>query len=448
MKITLLVTGIIVLLSMYYMQFNETKRKKNLILGVTLPLGEDDVVTAVIARFKREMLLSLVILSLSLLAMWFLDEDWLLFVYMVWILLAIALPFVPVARGNRALLARKREQNWGNVQSSVRAVDLKLMQAPAKTLSPLYFLPALLLCLVPLLVQWLQGELRPSAYLSSLTMLPIVLLMYVLYRVSMRQRADLFGSTALSSALTQVRRYNWSKMYLYLSYSVAALSLAMVLSEVHALLSLILVLVVCLFLTVISLRIEMTVRRAQQTLTAQVQEAILDEDDHWLWGSFYINPHDNRLFVPMRVGVNLSVNFAKPAGKVLAVLTAAIMLSLPFLGAWFLIEARTPLRLELSETTLTAQHTGAYEIALSDITHVELLETLPRSSRTWGTGTDTLLKGEFYSSAYGSSTYCLDPRFAPFLLIQTAEKTYLFGTRDTTQLTDIYAILQTGGYGR
>ena len=57
-----------------------------------------------------------------------------------------------------------------------------------------------------------------------------------------------------------------------------------------------------------------TARRAQRALTAgREQAALVDEDDCWIWGLFYCNPNNNRLFVSERVGMGLAMNLARPA---------------------------------------------------------------------------------------------------------------------------------------
>ena len=56
------------------------------------------------------------------------------------------------------------------------------------------------------------------------------------------------------------------------------------------------------------------------------------EDDYWMWGFIYNNPNDNHLMVNYRVGIGMSVNIAKPAGKILMGFAALSIALMPFIG--------------------------------------------------------------------------------------------------------------------
>ena len=51
-----------------------------------------------------------------------------------------------------------------------------------------------------------------------------------------------------------------------------------------------------------------------------------DDDDNWIFGMFYYNPNDSRLNVEKRFGYGATINIAHPAGKVIAVITALLLL--------------------------------------------------------------------------------------------------------------------------
>ena len=168
---------------------------------------------------------------------------------------------------------------------------------------------------------------------------------------------------------------------------------------------------------------------------------------------FYYDPNDSHLMVNARVGLNATVNLARPAGKIIMLLTAALLL-MPLVGVWLMGEERAPVTLALTDTALVAAHSGTrYQIPLEDIEEAELLTELPAIRRVAGTAMDTVDKGRWRCDEYGTLTVCLDPRTGPWLLVKTEETTWLVGAGDGTAgavYTDLIARLagQTAPAGR
>ena len=181
----------------------------------------------------------------------------------------------------------------------------------------------------------------------------------------------------------------------------------------------------------------------QERLTADSGiDFYVDEDDKWLWGIFYYNPHDNRLIINNRVGMNTTINLAKRSGKIFMAATALILLALPLLGVWMDHLETTPVSLTVTDAAVIAIHTGnEYEIPLDTITQVEYIDALPSIRRVAGTGMDTVQKGN-YKTPWGSARVCLDPRTGPYLHIVTADsKHYLLGSSDKAETESVYAAL-------
>jgi len=64
-------------------------------------------------------------------------------------------------------------------------------------------------------------------------------------------------------------------------------------------------------------------------LSVQAQRLLADAPDapHYRWGVFYVNPQDDRLWVPKRIGTGLTLNFAKPSAKWVMLLIMAPILA-------------------------------------------------------------------------------------------------------------------------
>jgi hypothetical protein len=170
-----------------------------------------------------------------------------------------------------------------------------------------------------------------------------------------------------------------------------------------------------------------------------------DDDDYWLFGLFYYNPTDSRLLVNSRAGMNMTVNLAKKAGKIIMSLSVLAVLSMPFLGIWLWKEEITPPRLILNKTELISVHTREqYVIQLDMIESMELIDTLPSMIRVGGTSMNNLLKGNFRSEEYGASRVCLRPLAPPFLVIKSEGKTYILNDSDSDETIWVYTYLNFG----
>ena len=250
------------------------------------------------------------------------------------------------------------------------------------------------------------------------------------YPLVFRQRLDaLDADQTLTAALTRVRRYNWTKCWLLMSYLTAAYSLAVWSTGSSMGWYLVWTGLYTVGLLVASLQTEFAARRAQRRLTlGRTEMPLVDEDDYWIWGMFYYNPNNTHLMVNERVGMGMSMNLARPAAKWLMGITAALVLLLPLLGVWLMAEEFLPIEWTLEDGTLTvSQALTTYRVDLDQVTGAELLEELPPCRRVAGTGLENLLKGGFTVEGYGSAKFCLNPKEPPFLVLETADQTYFFG---------------------
>ena len=122
----------------------------------------------------------------------------------------------------------------------------------------------------------------------------------------------------------------------------------------------------------------------------------------------------------------------------MAVFTIVVLLAMLPLCGWLVAEEMTTVDLSCTEELVIVRHVGTtYEVPLAEVTHAELLDELPPSSRIWGTGMERLLKGSFSVEGYGAATFCLDPHDPPFLVLKTEETTYFFSGNDVEAIFDI-----------
>lgn len=433
-NLTILSAMYLALPLMYIMMRNNAVVKKGIVLSVTLPAEalKDPDVQACCQAFRKELKITFWVLTAVLLPCIFLP--WFsvtLTVSMVWLLIALILPFWVYGKSYKKLLALKRCRGWQTSTAGQTVVELCPMKLP-KPINPGWFVPPMILSVLPLLSNILDEPDPSSAMTLNITAAACLFataLSLVFYGLIYRQRTDAVNDDRdLTAALTRVRRYNWNKFWLLSAWLTASYSLAVWLFGDSMMWYLIWTLVYSIVLLVASVQTEFAARRAQQRLTQnRLTAPTVDEDEYWLWGQIYYNPNNNHTFVNERVGIGMSMNMARPAGKMLMGFCVLLLLAMPLMGVWFMAEEFTPVTMTFTGNAVVMKHIGEeYTVELKDVTRAELLTALPETHKMVGTNMKNLLKGNFSVEGIGSAKLCLDPNDEEFLILETAEETYLF----------------------
>ena len=441
-------------LIIFFVLRNETKPKKNLILGVTLPHDkrEDPAVAGTVKRFLVLEDIILFLLLLLIVPQFFFRYDSIVMTwFMGWLIVAIILPFFPYAAGNRKLRELKRQNGWFGASTGVTLVDMKIAVTPKKLLSAWVFIPAFLLTLAPVIhtlaTQRGRDEFWPMLCVYA-TMSVMIAVYYWLYRIINRQRAEVVdGNTPLSAALTQVRRYNWNKSWVWIVWLTSLFDLAMWLLYESAVAVILLAVAYSAALLAAVLRAEFKTRRMQQRLTGESgSELYTDDDDKWLLGLAYYNRNDIHAIVNRRTGIGMTLNLARVPGRIVIVFTALILLSMPLVGVLMMRSEFTPVSLRTDGNQIIAMHTrDEYKIDIDSVTSAYLLDKLPEGTRTNGTAMKTVLKGSFRFDGIGDCRLCLDPRIPPFLVVTAGGRTYILGSSNIDETRDMYmAVLSRG----
>ena len=417
---------------------NETKFKKNLSMGVTLPqeAREDSEVLAILDSFKKQLTLATVLVTLIALPCMFISKaGTAMTIWMIWLLFAMVIPYVPYVTHHKKLKQLKEERGWKQATSTTRVVELSGAVYNIKWMSPVIFFVPLALSLLPILFD----KAMALIYIIDAAM---VLFCWFAYRYLYRNKAELVDDNiALTEALTRIRRQSWGQVWLACAWFMAILSfIMMLLTDWSDSLALFTVLAFSAVFVFGTLYIEMRTRKLQEQLTAQCgTDFYVDEDDYWIWGQFYYNPNDNRLLINNRTGVNTTVNLAKRSGQIFMGATLVLLLCMPFLGVWMDKLDNTPVGIELTSEAIISTHTGVeYEVPLDSITYMEYVAEKPKLKRTAGTGMENVLKGRF-GTPWGSASICVDPNTLPYIYLETEDgKRYLFGDSDRANTEAVY----------
>lgn len=401
----------------YIMLRNMSKRQKGLLLGVTLPPEADALpeVQAIVKQYRTRLgTLCLVCAALSVPLAFVQETAIALTLWMLFFLAGLALPYLPLLRANAKLKALKKAHGWQG--SGCRMVDTGASAfALPKPIGLWTLLVPLVLCLLPMALPGLPRGLMLVCGIDA----ACVLLLWGLGRWTFRRREDMVTEdSARNQTLLRVRRLYWDRFWRLNLWAMALLNLFLILGYRSEAAILGGTLGFTVLLVAATLWMELSVRRAQAALT-ETAPIVADEDDAWLGGIFYYNPTDKRFLVAKRIGLGSTVNLGTWAGKLYYAFVGLVLVVCLAIGPIFGIVDSIPVRLELSGSApvcLVASHgqSEKYRLDTDAITDVQLRDTLPDAARTWGTGMDHYLQGDFYVIGEGNARFCLDPTKSVF----------------------------------
>lgn len=359
--------------------------------------------------------------------------------YMLWILFVIIVTNVVYAMHNTRLRQVKARNGWDSKKANTLTVDIKSINMDYRQVHIAAFVPAIL---IPLIFIFFDRDFCPVYIMFA----ALSLFYAFAYKYLYRNKSEMVDSnTKLTMVLTQIRRYSWKKIWLVNTYANVLFALAMFISKENMLISGIIFAVAILIVIFYCYKIELLLRKKQEKLTQFLEDDFyVDDDDHWIWGLFYYNKNDSKLIVNKRVGINTSVNIAKPFGKILAAIALVTLLGLPFLGVYISSDIKAPIVMDVkNQHLLVDRGSDSYDIKIDNISQIVLLDELPDNLRKInGLNADSVYSGEYSARDYGNVEVCLDPGIKPYMMVSTKSgEKYIFGTRKYEDTKRIYKII-------
>lgn len=425
---------------------------KNIILETTLPEDKlnDPQVLALRKKFKKRLLQMGFLFSIISLPMLLIPYDSiLLLLFLVLLFGYLGATYYLQITYIRKMTALKIQNGW-ELPTKPLLVDTKLIITKNQQMLSLgWFLPAILVTAV-------SGYFSLQVLTNSLAFLLITIFIllifiggyYVIFHLPVK---PLTSDSTINQQFNDLMRHHWSVLLALSAFVLSPISflpaLTMVLPYEQAM-YLVLAYFILLFAYVTFIFYYLfTMRKKQDHLILQATDYRYSGDDqYWRYG-IYINPNDQRLMVPDRVGMNLSINLGRPMGKIIMALTGILLVGV-------LIFATFPLFLNdfsnqtfAAEVTdkkvnLSAPLTETRTIPIAEIHSVTLINKLPNKRiRVMGTATQHYLTGEF--TVDGQDAYLLvytDSQ--PILEIKTTDKTYYFSSKKANLTKQAYTEIE------
>ena len=161
-----------------------------------------------------------------------------------------------------------------------------------------------------------------------------------------------------------------------------------------------------------------------------------DGDSHLVWGMFYNNPSDSKVFKKM-ANLTFTLNYGHRIGRIINV-SGIIMTFVGFsLCLWSIFIEHTPLRLRVEDHQIIATHLyEEHTIDIRDITHIELLEEPPSNyviNQFYSSS-----KGTIQDKSQGKATFFMVPTNSYFVAITTDDSLYFLSTTRDQRTLEFY----------
>lgn len=177
--------------------------------------------------------------------------------------------------------------------------------------------------------------------------------------------------------------------------------------------------------------------QSQKLNNMEGSEAALEDDKFWIWGIFYHNPKEKKLFVKSRFTNGFTLNYAKLSARCINTSFLLLWYSGLVLCIWSVFMEYTPIKLSLNENKIIAsQLREEYTFDLDSINSIHLLEESPIQLIT-----DDFLyfvKGTYEVEDYGFCTFFMVPTNTYFIHIKTDTGGYLLSSYKDEETLNFY----------
>lgn len=460
-KIILGVSVLPVLLIMYFVLKGMGKEQNNTLFGISLwqDALKDERVQKVMVDYKKELNRWTLFFLFSQIPVYLSPYfSIMMILWMVWLFAVIIFINIPYVQGNKKMKKLKTEyqmehgenkQNYTYIEvTAAEGEKPKYFQKSTCIACALGFIPAVL---AVILDKTVNSPATPDLWVAELVLLSMALVgvcsLWATHYYN-RQPVKVYAAESqVNIQFSRIEKYQWNRSFCAMGWMGVIFNGLMLagfyLDSAYMTGFIIIICTLYCLIPLVFFGMSWYVIQKQRRKLFEGKELLLSEDDeNWIWGMFYYNKNDNRLWVDKKVGIGFTANMAKKSMIVLEVVTIALVVVLCFgTGILCAMDEFTPIKLQYEEKQLTALHwKEEYQIEKDDIASVTLLDEVPSMSRTNGTGMKTVYKGKWYSREYQRRfKVCINPEAEPILMIETTDGTwYLLGDSKPEQTEEIY----------
>ncbi len=438
---------------LYFVLRSEGKAKNGHCFGTTMKPEQiaDPEIQSLISRYQKTLKRYVIVMALLPIETFFLPYFSIVYtIWMLWLMAVIVVPFIPYVKASRAVKAYKAARGWEQEEREKVLVELKAAGV-IRCVHLLPFLPPIVLSAGAAVCSlFLPG----SGELSALvfTVIAFAVCTFLFYGVAVwmdRQKTEVISTDSeVNLNYARARKHIWKNMWLVLAWMNAFFTIVMAIWLARFDRAGAWLLWGAVGYTIFSLLPVVAALYAigQVNVRYQALREVEDGSDaHWyLGGLIYSNKQDRHILVAKRYGIGTTFNMGHPVGFGITAFCAALLLLLvPGSCLLVLVEEFTPVALAVEQDMLVAEHWKVeYEIPLTEIVSVELVEEHPSWSKVNGSGMEHLAKGTFRIRNEGNVEVCMDPQNGEFLRLETADGTYWLSDADDEGTLAVYQALK------
>lgn len=453
-QIIFLVTIYPVLLILYFVMSGVGEAKNGYSFGLRMKAEwmKEEAVQGIVQQYRRELRNMAITLAVIPLVTFFVPYMSVSFtIWMFWMLAVIMVPMIPYARAYNRMRKLKQEKGWKKQGRERNLTEIKNI-GKVRRVTLLPFLPPIIISVAAAiwsLLQFRGSELE--GLVGCVIIFALVTILFYAVAVWMdRQKIEVISDDSdVNLNYARARKNIWKNLWLMVAWVNTLFTIFLVADLYVDTLMVGGILIGTIVYTIVTILLILWAWKKILNVDAryQVKRDIAgeeDDDDYWLWGMFYYNKKDKHVMVSQRVGIGTTMNLATPAGMGLTIFGCAVLiLVVPLSCIWLILEEFTPTQLAVKENVLVAEHLDVeYEIPVSDMESVTLIDETPSWSKVNGTGMDQLCKGTFHIRNVGDCEVFLNPQNAVFLQIETADTIYYMSGPEDAITEAIYEELQ------
>lgn len=453
MALSLMPTGIIVFIIMYVLGLNS----RRFLFGVRADseFRKSEAALKAIKDYKKQMWIMFAVSMVLTIPPFFLKGASLPYAYwMFWFCLMLVAASVPFGRQNAKLKEAKRELYGEKNKESNEGTPIYAELVTVRTIKAVTFLPQLILGFVLAISPFIslffkQKDSYFELYAITFVTLFITLIVFSIVAVLMdRMKVSVIsGDSALNQNYARAKKKVWKDIWVVLSWIMIALMIALVIIVrlpytnglfISYILAATLIPLIPFFVVMSKLN------KIEKAYNGSIDVKFdADDDKYWIWGQFYYNPHDSRAMIEKRYGTGATMNMGSKSGKVITVMCALILFSIPLSAVWMIITEKTPMHVEIKDDMLvTYQLTTKYKVPVDSVRDVTVIEGAPKAYKISGTGLDTFQSGLWNTKEYGKVRMYMNPKNNKFLMFSDGEYTYIvsgYNDEETVATADLLA---------
>ena len=340
-KVIMFVCIVPTVILMYMLGFSKNPGRKKMILGVRdnpkfhEGEGQKKFEAIVDSARKGGLIITAAVVIMSIIMM-FLPVTGNTLLAWVLLVFALFLVAVPYGKGNTELKNLKRQ--LGITKSGVTYADITSTNVVHALKLPWIILPnalALIGTVAAILIDLgviginVASEKYALTLMSSSFLFVGVIMVPIAILMDNTRNMVISRDSNINANYSRAKKKTWADLFIAMSWANALcliaydIVLVFTSSEAAVLAGTVLYSAVIMAIVIIGV---ITQQQVERRYDRDTELELQDDDDNWILGMFYYNKNDTRLNVEKRLGYGATINIAHPAGKVIGIVSALILI--------------------------------------------------------------------------------------------------------------------------